>query len=128
MRLADHVLAGPHAHVNGAIVEEEVFLATGVSIFPGARVGACSEVRVNAVVHVNSSLPAQTTAPIGWVAVGNPAQLFPPEAHEQLWPIRRAMDLPSTVFGIPREELTMEKVTRRYVERFGRHRHDGLLE
>lgn len=128
VRFGDHVLAGPHAHVNGAVVEEEVFLATGVSIFPGACVGARSEVRVNAVVHVNSSLPAQTTVPIGWVAVGSPAQLFPPEAHEQLWPVQRAMDFPGTVFGIPREELTMEKVTRRYAERFGRHRHDRLLE
>jgi carbonic anhydrase/acetyltransferase-like protein (isoleucine patch superfamily) len=38
-RIGDHVLIGPHAHVNGAILEDEVFLATGASVFPGARAG-----------------------------------------------------------------------------------------
>ena len=66
--------------------------------------------------------------PIGWIAVGDPAELFPPEAHEELWPIQRRMDFPRTVFGIDRAELTMEKVARRYAERFGRHRDDRVLE
>jgi gamma-carbonic anhydrase len=127
-RLGDNVLVGPHAHVNGAVVEDDVFLATGVSVFPGARVGARSEVRINAVVHVNSSVAEETTVPIGWVAVGDPAQLFPSEAHEELWPVQRAMDFPGTVFGIERDQLTMEKVAERYAELFGRHRDDRLLE
>jgi carbonic anhydrase/acetyltransferase-like protein (isoleucine patch superfamily) len=127
-RLGDNVLVGPHAHVNGAEIERDVFLATGVSVFPGARIGARSEVRINAVVHVNSSLPAGTTVPIGWVAVGDPAQLFPPHAHDELWPVQREMDFPRTVFGIDRDELTMEKVARAYAERFGRHRGDRLLD
>jgi hypothetical protein len=38
------------------------------------------------------------------------------------------MDFPGTVFGIERTELTMEKVARRYTERFGRHREDRVLE
>ncbi|HKH17968.1 MAG TPA: hypothetical protein VKA57_10610, partial [Solirubrobacteraceae bacterium] len=108
VRLGDHVLVGPHAHVNGAVIEHDVFLATGVSVFPGARVGAGSEVRINAVVHVNSSVPDRTTVPIGWIAVGDPAQMFPPEAHEELWPVQRAMDFPRTVFGIDRDHVTME--------------------
>jgi gamma-carbonic anhydrase len=28
------------------------------------------------VVHVNSTLEADTTVPIGWIAVGDPAELF----------------------------------------------------
>jgi carbonic anhydrase/acetyltransferase-like protein (isoleucine patch superfamily) len=126
--VGDNVLVGPHAHVNGAVVERDVFLATGVSVFPGARVGAESEVRINAVVHVNSSVAQCTTVPIGWIAVGDPAQLFPPQAHEELWPVQRAMDFPGTVFGIERDDLTMEKVARGYAERFGRHRDDRVLE
>jgi len=126
--LGDHVLVGPHAHVNGAVVERDVFLATGVSVFPGARVGAGCEVRINAVVHVNSSVAEGTTVPIGWIAVGDPAQLFPPEAHEELWLVQRAMDFPGTVFGLERDEMTMEKVARGYAERFGRHRDDRVLE
>jgi gamma-carbonic anhydrase len=76
--LGDHVLVGPHAHVNGAHVEHDVFMATGVSVFPGARVGHGSEVRIGAVVHVNSRLAEGTMVPIGWIAAGDPADLFPP--------------------------------------------------
>jgi carbonic anhydrase/acetyltransferase-like protein (isoleucine patch superfamily) len=122
-----HVLVGPHAHVNGATVEDEVFLATGVSVFPGARIGHGSEVRINGVVHVNSRLAPGTTVPIGWIAVGDPAELFPPERHEELWPIQERMDFPRTVFGMPREEATMERVANRYAESFGRHRGDRVL-
>jgi carbonic anhydrase/acetyltransferase-like protein (isoleucine patch superfamily) len=123
-RLGDNVLVGPHAHVNGALIEDDVFVATGASIFPGARVGGGSEIRINAVVQVNSAVAANTIVPIGWIAVGDPAALFAPDAHEELWPLQRAMDFPGTVFGLPREELTMEKVTSRYAELFGRHRSD----
>jgi carbonic anhydrase/acetyltransferase-like protein (isoleucine patch superfamily) len=124
VRLGDHVLVGPHAHVNGATIDDDVFLATGVSVFPGARVAKGCEVRINAVVHINSALREGATVPIGWIAVGDPADLFPPDAHEELWTAQRRMDFPRTVFGIERSELTMEKVARRYAERFGRHRDD----
>lgn len=126
--LGDHVLVGPHAHVNGAQVESEVFLATGVSVFPGARIGQGSEVRVNAVVHVNSKIGPGVTVPIGWIAVGDPTELFPPGAHDDLWPIQRRMDFPGTVFGLEREEATMERVSARYAESFGRHRDDRILD
>lgn len=125
--LGDHVLVGPHAHVNGARVESEVFLATGASVFPGARIGSGSEVRINGVVHVNSRVEPGTTVPIGWIAVGDPARLFGPGAHDELWEIQEQMDFPGTVFGIPREEATMERVCGRYAESFGRHRGDRIL-
>jgi gamma-carbonic anhydrase len=126
--LGDHVLVGPHAHVNGAEIENDVFLATGASVFPGARIGHGSEVRIGAVVHVNSNLRPGATVPIGWIAVGEPADLFPPDAHEELWPVQRAMDFPRTVFGLERAEATMERISARYAERFGRHRDDRVLD
>jgi gamma-carbonic anhydrase len=126
--IGDHVLVGPHAHVNGARIEREVFLATGASVFPGARIESGSEIRINAVVHVNSRVEPNTTVPIGWIAVGNPAQLFAPEAHEQLWEVQEAMDFPGTVFGLPREEASMARVCARYAESFGRHRGDRVLD
>ena len=126
--LGDHVLVGPHAHVNGAQVEREVFLATGVSVFPGARIGHGCEVRINAVVHVNSRLAPGTTVPIGWIAVGDTADLFPPDAHEELWAVQRRMDFPRTVFGLERTEATMDRVSARYAEHFGRHRADRIVD
>ena len=107
--------------------EDEVFLATGVAVFPGASVGRGSEVRINAVVHVNTRLAEGTTVPIGWIAVGDPAELFPPDRHEELWAVQEQMDVPGTVSGMPRAEATIERVARRYSESFGCHRGDRVL-
>src|SRR3954453_10585202 len=38
-RVGDSVLGRPHADLNGCETGDEVFVATGVSVFPGARVG-----------------------------------------------------------------------------------------
>lgn len=127
-RLGDHVLVGPHAHVNGATIEDEAFLATGASVFPGATVGRGAEVRINGVVHVNSTLAPGAVLPIGWIAAGDPAELFPPDRHDELWAVQKEMDFPGTVFGIAREEVTMESVARRYADLFGRHRSDRVLD
>ena len=128
-RIGRHTLVGPHAHVNGAVLGEAVFLATGASVFPGARVGVGAEVRINGVVHVNSVLGDAAMVPIGWVAVGDPAQILPPAQHEAIWQIQRQLDFVGTVYGIepasPAEE--MAEITRGYAELFGRHRQDRML-
>ena len=126
--LGTNVLVGPHAHVNGAQIENNVFLATGTSVFPGARIGTGSEIRINGVVHANTVVAAHTTVPIGWIAVGNPAQLFAPHQHEQLWEIQREADFPGTVFGIAREDATMDRIIAHYTELFGSHRDDRQLD
>jgi gamma-carbonic anhydrase len=100
--LGDDVLVGPHAHVNGARVADGCFLATGVALFPGAVLGAGSEVRVHGVVHVNSVLPPGSTVPIGWIAVGDPAAVHPPDRHDQIWAIQQSLDFPGTVYGVAR--------------------------
>ncbi len=124
-----HALIGPHAHVNGAALEEGAFVATGASVFPGARIGAGAEVRINGVVHVNSVLPEEAVVPIGWVAVGDPARILPPEQHEAIWQVQRGLDFVGTVYGIqptsPREE--MAKITGGYAELFGHHRDDQVV-
>jgi carbonic anhydrase/acetyltransferase-like protein (isoleucine patch superfamily) len=123
VRIGDHVLIGPHAHVNGATIEDECFVATGVSLFPGARLGAGSEVRIGAVVHVNTVLAPGTMVPIGWVAVGDPATVLPPERHEEIWTIQRELDFPGTVYGVPRG-TPMSEIMARQAEWFGAHRED----
>jgi gamma-carbonic anhydrase len=123
--VGDAVLIGPHAHVNGATVEDEVFVATGVSIFPGAVAGTRSELRINSVLHVNSRLAADTVVPIGWIAAGDPAQLFSPDRHEELWEMQRELDFPGTVYGVPRG-TSMRDVMARQVEFYGKHRNDRV--
>ena len=78
--IGDAVLVGPHTHLNGTTIEDEVFVATGVSMFPGSRAGGGSELRINSVLHVNSVLAPGTVVPIGWIAAGDPAELFSPTA------------------------------------------------
>ena len=121
--IAGAVLVGPHAHVNGATVEEEVFIATGAALFPGSVAGAGSELRINSVLQVNSRLEPGAVLPIGWIAVGNPAQLFSPDRHEELWAIQRELDFPGTVYGVPRG-TSMRDIMARQSEYYGAHAED----
>ena len=115
--VGDAVLVGPHAHLNGTVVEDEVFVATGVSMFPGSRAGTGSELRIRSVLHVRSRLEPGTVLPIGWIAAGDPAQLFPPERHDELWAVQEGLDFPGTVWGTPRG-TPMREVMRRMSETF----------
>jgi gamma-carbonic anhydrase len=116
--VGDAVLVGPHTHLNGATVEDEVFVATGVSMFPGSRAGTGSELRINSVLHVNSVLAPGTVLPIGWVAAGDPAELFAPERHYDLWAVQEPLDFPGTVYGVPRG-TSMREIMRRQCAAFG---------
>lgn len=121
--IGDDVLIGPHAHVNGVRMEPGCFIATGAALFPGATVGAGSEVRIHGVVQVNTALEPGSTVPIGWIAVGDPAQILPPDRHDDIWAIQRELDFPGTVYGIPRgtDATTM---MRGQAEWFAAHRDD----
>jgi carbonic anhydrase/acetyltransferase-like protein (isoleucine patch superfamily) len=121
------VLIGPHAHVNGATLEDEVFVATGASLFPGSIAGQGSELRINSVLHVNSRLAPETIIPIGWIAVGDPAQVFAPDQHEQLWRIQAELDFPGTVYGVPRG-TPLRTIMAKQTEFYGAHRDDQIID
>lgn len=120
-RIGRHCLVGPHAHLAGCRVEDEVFIATGAAIFHGAVLGARSEVRINGVVHLLTFLPADSTVPIGWIAVGKPAEILPPEAHDRIWALQKPLNFPLTVYGYDRSEATMVKITERMSQLLGGH-------
>lgn len=123
--IGPQVIVGPHAHINGAEIEREAFLATGASVFPGARIGARAEIQIHGVVHVNTVLPEDGLVPIGWVAVGDPARILPPDQHDAIWEIQRELDFPGTVFGLPRDTpRLMAAVAGRYAETLAGHRSD----
>jgi carbonic anhydrase/acetyltransferase-like protein (isoleucine patch superfamily) len=125
--IGNNCLIGPNAHVVGCRVEDQVFIATGVAIFHGAKVGSGSEVRVNAIVHLKTSLPAGSTVPIGWVAVGDPATILPPDQHENIWSIQEPLNFPLIVYGVDRSEADMVKITRMVVEALGSHVSDKIV-
>lgn len=73
--IGDNCLVGPNAHLAGCKIEDNVFIATGASIFHGAVLKTGSEVSINGVVHIKTILPQDTSVPINWIAVGNPAKI-----------------------------------------------------
>jgi gamma-carbonic anhydrase len=125
--LGDAVLVGPHAHLNGATIEDEVFVATGAAVFPGAVAGSGSELRIHSVLHVGSRLAPGTVIPIGWIAAGDPAQLFPPDRHDELWEVQRGLGFPGTVYGVPRG-TSMRTIMANQVEFYGAHRADREVD
>ena len=119
------VLIGPQAHVNGARIGAEAFIATGAALFPGATVGARAEVRIHGVVHVNSTVPEGGLVPIGWVAVGD--KVLPPAYHADIWDVQRELDFPGTVYGEERGDDLMARVMPKQSAWLGVHRDDEIL-
>jgi carbonic anhydrase/acetyltransferase-like protein (isoleucine patch superfamily) len=121
--IGDYCLVGPNSHVVGARIGNEVFLATGTAVFHGAVVGDNAEVRINGTVHLRSRLEAGATVPIGWIAVGNPASILPPDRHDAIWALQKPLDFPKFVYGLERDTAgLMRAAMTRLSEEFGIHR------
>lgn len=123
-----HCLIGPNAHVVGSTIEDDVFIATGAAIFHASRLGKGSEVQVNAVVHAKNHLEAGQVVPIGWIAVGDPAQILPPDQHDRIWAVQEPLNFPLTVYGFDRNETSMVRITRRLSAALAIHINDECIE
>src|SRR5262245_38330716 len=129
LTIGDHVLVGPHAYLTGCAVADEVFIATGAMIFNGARMGRASRVALGSIVHIGTQLADEQHVPIGWVAVGDPAQVYPPgDAEPIMAGLRNQGGFLPYVFGVEdtgdRGEL-MRATMSRYVKALARHRNDA---
>lgn len=125
--IGDNVLVGPRAYLSGCNIGANVFVATGAAVFNGANLGDGSEVRINGTVHLRTVLPAGATVPIGWIAVGDPAEILPPERHDEIWAAQEPLDFPGYVFGVERrgDGSVMPELMPRYAAALRRwHRDD----
>jgi carbonic anhydrase/acetyltransferase-like protein (isoleucine patch superfamily) len=130
VKIGDNCLVGPNAHLAGCIIEDNVFLATGVSIFHGATIKKGSEIRVNGVVHLKTVFPENEILPIGWVAVGNPMKMFPPDQHDEIWEIQKKSNFPNLVYNISERENLEDinkKICETMSERLKEHKSDRIL-
>ncbi len=128
--LGDHVMVGPHAYASGCSVADNVFLAAGSRVFNGARLGERVVVRINAVVHIRTSIDAGATVPIGWVAIGDPARILPPDRDDEITPRLRELSFAKYVFGVDRPAdggSIMPAAMPRYARALARHRDDRVL-
>lgn len=131
LEIGDDVLVGPRAYLTGCTVEGSVFLATGSTVFNGARIGARSEVRINGTVHLLTELPPGSTVPIGWVAVGRPPGILPPGEHDEIWSRQEPLNFPREVFGLERPEpgeSKMPALAEKYTRYLARHDDDRRVD
>lgn len=129
--IGNNCLIGPNSHLAGCTLEDNVFIATGASIFHGAILKTGSEVRINGVVHLKTVLPGDTSVPINWIAVGDPVQILPPDKHEEIWAIQKPLNFPLTVYGIDRpksgESNNMGEICKVMSERLKSHIENKIL-
>jgi hypothetical protein len=108
------------------------FVATGASIFNGAVLEEGVVVAINAVVHIGTRCLAGTGVPIGHIALGNPATIYPPNealtVHAQL----RSLGFTKAVFGFEAQGLadprTIEKLCERYARSLQTYRDDRIVD
>ena len=82
--------------------------------------------RINGVVHANTVLDDAALVPIGWVAVGAPARILPPGAHDEIWEVQQQLDFPGTVYGLSRDAPARERMARQAAW-FAGYREDQVL-
>jgi hypothetical protein len=65
--------------------------------------------------------------PIGWVAVGDPVRILPPDRHEEIWALQKPLNFPLFVYGVDREEADMVKITTGLSDALQSHRDDSVV-
>ncbi len=127
-QIGNNCLIGPQAHIMGAEVGPECYIATAAVIFPEARLGRRCEIRVGAVVHLSTVLPEFAIVPHYWIAVGNPVEILPPEQHDSIWARQKPLDFPRAVFGVDRYASdVMVTMTRTLSQDLAPHRGDQVI-
>ncbi len=131
LHLGEGVLVGPHAYVTGCDVGARSFIATGAMVFNGARVGEACVVALGGKVHIDSDLPDGARVPIGFIASGRPATIYPPEEAPQVHEDLAGLDFMRYVFGVDTKgkdrSQIMDEALSRYTRALATHSADSLL-
>jgi hypothetical protein len=64
--------------------------------------------------------------PIGWIAVGDPVEILPPDRDERIAELLLDRGFSKTAFGL--ESPSTKELTERYTRALGNHRLDTILE
>jgi carbonic anhydrase/acetyltransferase-like protein (isoleucine patch superfamily) len=109
LQIRNNVLIGPNAHIVGCTIEDNVFVATGVSVFHGAKLCEGSEVRINGVVHIKTELPK----------------------HDEIWAMQEPLNFPKYVYGVDRNPNTktiMPEILEMMVKALKSHEKDEIIK
>ena len=123
LKIGNRVLVGPRAYLSGCEVEDNVFLATGTTVFNGAKIGTgqkCGSTEWS--TYALYCRPIQRS-PLGGLQWATRSRFFLNQ-HEQIWSLQKPLDFPLYVFGVPRPpegESIMPTVMPRYAAVLRRH-------
>jgi carbonic anhydrase/acetyltransferase-like protein (isoleucine patch superfamily) len=100
-------------------------------VFNGARLGAACVVALGGKVHLRTELPEGAFVPIGFIAIGRPGRVYPPDqaptVHEEL----NKVGFMKEVFGVETSGRTRREVMadamRRYSRGLAAHAEDRVL-
>jgi carbonic anhydrase/acetyltransferase-like protein (isoleucine patch superfamily) len=96
--VGERTLIGPGVHVSGARIGSECMIATHSCVFNGAWLDDGVLVAIGAIVHVSTRLEEGARVPMQHIAVGDPAQIFPPEQAPQAHRVVEAAGFTRVVF------------------------------
>jgi carbonic anhydrase/acetyltransferase-like protein (isoleucine patch superfamily) len=98
--VGDHAFIGPHATVLGASVGRCAYLAAGVTVLQGARLGAGASVAVGALVHARTVLPDEFFVAPHTTAIGDPVTVYTPDQVTEVSEAIRDIGFASAAFGV----------------------------
>jgi hypothetical protein len=75
---------------------------------------------------VKTTVAPGDVVPIGWVAVGTPAQLFSADRHEEIWAVQRTLDFVETFYGVS-GFTSMKEIMREQSEFYGARKTDCVI-
>jgi hypothetical protein len=126
--IGNYVLIGPRASLNGCTVEDEVFLATGVTVFHGGTHRAsCRGPRR----RPRAQLGRRRRDGAHRLGRGGQPGLHPaPDKHDEIWSVQEPLNFPQVVYGVDCAAgggVDMQEVTRRVIAGLAAHGDDRVL-
>ncbi len=132
LNIGNRVLVGPHAYLTGCTVGSHAFVATGAMVFNGARLGDACVVALGGKVHIDTELPEGTRVPIGYIAYGRPAVIYPPDKAPAVHDELGRQDFMRFVFGVDTEGNERAEVMEEALAKYSRvllaHRSDSSVD
>lgn len=95
--IGQRCIVGPQAYVVGAEIGDGCFIASGAKVFNNARMGDGAGVALGGIVHVGTRLGKGASVPMQHVALGDPAEIYPPQRAPE---VHAKMNFYADVFNL----------------------------
>ncbi|QEV16440.1 gamma carbonic anhydrase family protein [Streptomyces alboniger] len=107
--IGERTMIGPGTHITGARIGGECMIATHSSVFNGAHLDDGVLVAIGAIVHVGTRLLEGDRVPMQHIAVGDPAEIYPPERAAEAHRAVERIGFTTQVFGHDTGDLSFRE-------------------